>query len=229
MKLRILFIALVFISVEAGYAQSYNEVLWQKKNGPSGGAIQDIEYDPGSGKVFAIAGQNRKKLFISTDNGDSWTEKSGANNFNYFNDIEIVNNTIYLTTYYDVWSSTDGGLNFTQITADFYDFGNANRIKRLSSGRLIVLGNSGVFYSTTNGANWSPGYAPSSGVLDDLWLVNNSSDQLFVIKDNRPYRSVNQGVDFTEFSTGIPVGETAFSLAVNNAGTLVYCVALNLR
>ena len=222
MKIRLLIVSVLFLGLELGFAQPFTGVLWEKKAGPVGGEVTDIEYDPGSGKIFVVVG-SRRELFISSDNGDTWVKKTGGGDFNSFNDIEITNNSIYLTASFSVWRSVDGGVNFTEITSDHFDFNNANQIKRLSTGRLVVLDNSAVHFSINSGGNWTQGYTPGSG-LNSQFLVNNSADQLFVIKDQRPYRSNDFGVNFSEFSTGIPGAEQVHSLTVNTTGTFIYCV-----
>jgi photosystem II stability/assembly factor-like uncharacterized protein len=220
MKLRLLIILFFIVGHEFAFGQPYSSVVWQRKTGPAGGEITDIEYHSASGKLFAIAG-TRRKLYISTDNGSTWTEKStGAGNFNYFNDIEITNNTVYLTGSYSVWSSADAGVSFTEIFSD-QNFNNGNELRRLSTGRLVVLGNGGVYYSD-NGANFAAGY--NSTGIDGRWLISTSSDQLFIVKDQVPYRSNDLGINFTSFTTGLPLGTQVFSLAVNTTGTTIYCV-----
>src|SRR4029453_10427715 len=103
----------------------------------------------------------------------TWTEKKGSNSFSYFYDIEITNSTIYLTTYSGVWTSTDGGVSWNEITTNHYEFGNANRIKRLPlSGRLVVLGSNGVHTSTNNGGSWVEQTSISG--LNNKNLVNTS-------------------------------------------------------
>ena len=75
MKLRLLIISLFFASMELALGQPYNDVVWEKKTGPTGGEIVDIEYDAANSKYYAIAGSSRR-LFVSSDNGDNWTEKN---------------------------------------------------------------------------------------------------------------------------------------------------------
>jgi photosystem II stability/assembly factor-like uncharacterized protein len=223
MKRSVLFISiLVAAVVDFAAAQTSNPVLWQRRTGPLGGEIYDIEYDPTTQNLYALVG-DRRRLFFSQDNGDNWEEyTSTGSSFYYFNDIEITNNTIYLTTSYDIWSSPAANQNWDQITSQFYDFGNANKIKRLSTGRLVVLANAGVFYSTNNGGTWTQ--ASLTGSITGGYLVKTSADQLFIIKDQKPFRSNDFGATFTEFSTGLPGGFQAHSIWANNDGSAIFCV-----
>ncbi len=222
MKLRLPILILLLAISGIVHAQSYNPVLWQQKDGPLGGEVIDIEFDASSGRLFAIVGDSRL-LYYSDDEGATWTKKTtGAGDFNFFNDIEITNNSIYLTTSFSVWMSADGGNIFSEIS-DNSNFNNANRIIRLSNGRLVVLGNNAIHYSINNGGNWTQGYQPPTS-FNGRWLASNDADQIFMIVDERPYRSNDFGVNFSEFSTGIPVGERVNSLVRNNAGTGIYCV-----
>lgn len=204
------------------FSQTVNPVLWQRRIGPVGGAIYDIEYDASTGLYYAIVGDNRR-LFFSQDDGANWEEyTSSPNSFNYFNDIEITNNTIYLTTSYSIWSSPAVNQEWSEITSNFGAFNNANKIKRLSTGRLVVLANAGIFYSTNQGTSWTQ--VSLTGSLNGGYLIKTSADQLFIIKDQKPFRSNDLGASFTEFSTGLPGGFQAHSIWANNAGTAIYCV-----
>jgi hypothetical protein len=222
MKRSILYLFFLFVVVDFAYGQTSNPVLWQRRTGPLGGAIYDIEYDPTTQNLYALVGE-RRRLFFSQDDGANWEEyTSSPNSFNYFNDIEITNNTIYLTSSYDVWSSPAADQNWEQITSQFYDFNNANKIKRLSTGRLVILANAGVFTSTNNGGTWTS--ANLTGSINSGYLVKTSADQLFIIKDQKPFRSNDFGATFTEFSTGLPGGYQAHSIWANNDGSAIYCV-----
>ncbi|HEY0652318.1 MAG TPA: FG-GAP-like repeat-containing protein [Chryseosolibacter sp.] len=223
MKRSILYILIsVLLATEFATAQTTNPVLWQRRTGPIGGAIYDIEYDATTQNLYAIAGE-RRKLFVSQDNGDNWDEyTSSGSSFYYFNDIEITNNTIYLTSSYDIWSSPAANQNWEQITSQFYDFSNANKIKRLSTGRLVVLANAGIFFSTNNGSTWTE--VNLTGSLNGSYLVKTSADQLFIVKDQKPFRSNDFGATWTEFSTGLPGGFQAHSIWANNDGSAIYCV-----
>lgn len=221
MKLRIQLILILAALCGFAQAQPFATVTWQKKTGPSGGEITDIEYDVASGKLFALAGSQRR-LFISSDNGDTWVEKTNGNgDFSYFNDIEITNNTIYLITSYGFWTSTDGGANFTEVIDEQYTWGNGSQIRRLSTGRLIALTNNGIFYSTNGGTVWNTGY--NSTGINGRWLIKTSADQLFIVKDQTVYKSSDGGANFSIFNTNI-VGQQVHSIAVNNAGSTIYCV-----
>lgn len=221
MKIRLL-ILITILSIE--YIQAQNPVVWQKKNGPTGGEIVDIEVDVANNKIYAIAGKN--KPYVSSDNGVTWSRVIFSGADNYFYDIEITNNTIFLVSSYDLYASTNGGTSFSRRSStDFaHQYSSGYKLKRLSSGRLVVLGNSNIYISDDNGVNWAPGYDYVSSPSRD-YLVVNATDQIFIIENNRPFRSIDGGATFSDFSGGVIPAGTAASLSATNNGSAVFCVA----
>lgn len=222
MKIRLL-ILITLLSIQ--YIQAQNPVVWQKKNGPTGGEIVDIEVDVVNNKIYAIAGSNNKP-YVSSDNGVTWSRLTFSGSNNFFEDIEITNSTIFLVSNFNLYASVNGGASFTERTSDGSPkYSSGYRLKRLSSGRLVVLAHNSIYTSDDNGVTWTQGYAPSSGSLDRNYLVVNSTDQIFVVKDNKPYKSIDGGASFSEFSTGIaPAGATTQSIAGTNNGSAIFCV-----
>jgi hypothetical protein len=197
---------------------------WQKLGGPLGGYVKDIEYHQNSQKVYLIAGNNQR-LYVSdvTVTNNTWSLvtaiPSGDNN--NFQDIEITSDgTIYALTSYQLYRSTDNGASFQALGGGF---SNGYRIKRLSSGNLVILANNSTYISVNGGQNWSLGYQPPSGVNGNFLAVN-SVDQIFIIKDGKPHRSTDGGLTFVQQSTGIGASETTYSLVEENNRSKVYCV-----
>ncbi|MBT1701279.1 VCBS repeat-containing protein [Fulvivirgaceae bacterium PWU4] len=221
MKIRLL-ILITLLSIE--YIQAQNPVVWQKKNGPTGGQIVDIEVDVANNKIYAIAGRN--KPYVSSDNGVTWSRVIFSGADNYFYDIEITNNTIFLVSSYDLYASTNGGTSFSRRSSTDFNsqYSSGYKLKRLSGGRLVVLGSNSIYVSDDNGINWVQGYNYVSAVSRD-YLVVNATDQIFIVQNNRPYRSVDGGATFSDFSGGVIPAGTAQSLSATNNGSAVFCVA----
>jgi ASPIC and UnbV/Bacterial Ig-like domain/FG-GAP-like repeat len=195
-------------------------ITWNRKAGPTGGNVKDVEYDPATGKVFALI---ESKIFVSTDNGINWTSLIFSGSSNYFYDIEITNGVIYLINGYDIYTSTDGGLTFSKKNTDSV-LSAAYRLKRLSSGTLVALASNRVYTSSTNGVSWVAG---ASGSFNSNYLIVNNLDQIFTISSSTglPIRSIDGGTTFTTVpNANISAGGTVFSLAANNSGSLIYCV-----
>jgi ASPIC and UnbV/Bacterial Ig-like domain/FG-GAP-like repeat/Fibronectin type III domain len=196
------------------------QTTWNRKNGPTGGTVKDVEYNQATGKAFGLI-ENR--TFVSADDGVSWTALTFSGSNSYFYDIEIANNVIYLINGYDVYTSTDGGLTFSKKNTDFV-LSNAYKLKRLSSGTLIALASNAIYSSINNGVSWVAG---ASGSFNSNYLVVNNLDQIFVISSGTglPLRSTDGGATFTApTNTGITMGGTVYSLTANNSGSLIYGV-----
>lgn len=197
------------------------QVDWQRQAGPEGGYVTDIGYHP-SGKTFVIAGGS-SRLYVSNDANTGWTlVNSIANNF-YFQDIEIDSEgKIYVLTSSDLYRSVDNGVTFQQQPGGF---SSGNRIKRVSSTSLVILSSNTVYVSSNDGVSWAQGFINPSGSISNSQLAVNSTGQIFIIKDNKPFRSTDGGLNFSQQSTGIPSAEAVYSLAEDITRSKVYCVS----
>src|SRR6266850_5059493 len=94
-----------------GITSVYGQITWQKQNGPYGGSVSDMVYHS-SGKIFAIVSNS---MFVSTDNGATWTIKDVGQNGNQLVDVDIDGSgNIYVITDQNLFVSTDGGTNFVK-------------------------------------------------------------------------------------------------------------------
>ena len=211
---------LIFAFAAMTFVTFSQTITWNRKSGPTGGSVKDVEYDPATGKVFTLI---ENKIFVSADNGLTWATVTFSGSDDYFYDIEITNGIIYLTTGYDLYTSADGGLTFSKKNNDSV-LSSVYKIKRLSTGTLIALSSNRVYYSTTGGTSWVTG---ASGSFNSNYLVVNNVDQIFAISSGTglPIRSIDGGATFTTVTnTGISAGGTVFSLTANNSGSSIFCV-----
>ncbi len=225
MKYILQFLIAILLVAEAN-GQVASPVVWEKLSGPVGGDIHDIEYSAGFNKVFAIAGSDRN-LYVSGDAGGTWNRVENGSDFNFLTDIEIANGTVYALTSASLMKSVNGE-DWQTITPDFFTF-NVNSpdvIKRLSTGRLVVLGNHGIYFSDNEGLSWTPGYSPTLGFVSEQF-ERTSNDLLFIVENGKPYKSANSGTAFTEFSTGLAALDQVRSITAHPTSGAIYCVTDN--
>ncbi len=113
--------------------------------------------------------------------------------------------------------STDGGASWTQITAGFPTHTYFSRIV-IRSGHnnelLAALGNSGLFRSSNSGESWSQALA---GRCDEVRYTP-SGDTVFIAGSGTGFkRSVDGGATYSNFSSGLTLGErTHFDYCYSN-------------
>lgn len=193
---------------------------WVRQNGPTGGAVTDIEFDVTNSKVYAIV---NNRLYVSADDGANWARITGTLANFFINDVEVSGNTVYVTDGYDVFTST-GGAAFTKKNTDFVLSG-ASKMKQYGTNSLVAVATNRVYYSTNGGTTWSQGAAPSSG----SWVVNslavNNVDQIFLVNTNTylPLRSTDGGISFSSPTNTLLVGPVHY-MTSNNDKSLIYAV-----
>jgi hypothetical protein len=125
---------------------------WVQTNGP---------YGNGTIRCFAVSGNNifggsyEHGVFISTNNGDSWSQTSLYNN----SVISLFANgtTIFAGTTNGAYRTNDNGQNWTNISEGLpYGGAGGDVYSFVSIGVNLIAGtNDGVFVSTNSGNSWS--------------------------------------------------------------------------
>jgi photosystem II stability/assembly factor-like uncharacterized protein len=102
----------------------------------------------------------------TTDGGDTWTRE-------YFGDYMRkvfcinVNTTVIITSYRDIYKTTDGGSDWSTINTNIEE--NFNDVYFYDVNNGIIVGNEGVIIKTTNGGdNWT---VSSSGTTENLYSI----------------------------------------------------------
>ena len=144
--------------------------------------------------IFVGTSHPAAGIFLSTNNGTSWTQTS-LNNRNVFS-IAVNGNNIYAgTVQYGIYLSTNYGTSWAQTSVnndDIYSFAlNGNNIV---AGSVFV-----VYYSTNNGATWGQASGFNSSVYGLAFMGSN----LFAGTSNLGYGvflSTNNGFNWTQTS-----------------------------
>ncbi|HMJ69566.1 MAG TPA: FG-GAP-like repeat-containing protein [Cyclobacteriaceae bacterium] len=217
--MRYFYTLLLTLCVSLAAAPAFSQITsWAKKSGPYGGSISDLEFDVAKSKAYAIV---ENKLYYSSDDGTTWNRASIADNYLY--DVEVASNgTVYVTDGYSVYTSTDG-INFTEKTEDNV-MSAAYKIRRLSTGSLVALSSSRLYFSNDDGKTWVGG---ASGSFRTAFIAINSSDNIFVISNTTglPVRSIDGGVSVAALTnTNISAGGTVFNVANRNDRGAIFCV-----
>lgn len=128
---------------------------WTALNGPPGGSGTDFEIDAANGKLYSII--NSEHLFVSSNDGASWTEISTAANL-YPYDLLINGNILLLLNYSNLYKSEDAGATWVRVSAN-NQFSGARKLYRLgSSSTFFIAGWDGLYVSEDAGVNWKKIY-----------------------------------------------------------------------
>jgi photosystem II stability/assembly factor-like uncharacterized protein len=169
---------------------------WMKTNGPYGGNV--LCFAVSGTNIFAGTGWNG--IYLSTNNGTSWTSvNSGLPQYTGVNALLVSGTNLFAGTDSGLFVSTDNGTGWTMDSASLSHI----PVTALAmSGTNLFAGTlQGVFVSTDNGISWIQSYnTPSSNVT--RFAVTASS--VFVTDSGFVFRSTNGGSSWTSVSKGLP-------------------------
>jgi len=210
-RLRLTLYLAVFLSW-----QIPSQAQWVQTNGPYGGSVN----------CFAVIGTSlftgtRCGVFISTDNGTSWTQ-SGLRNTKVLSFAVIGSNLFAGTEWEGVFLSTDSGTSWTEVNTGL-GAGAATVNAFTVSGTSLFAGINGwydycVFLSTNNGASWTATglIGKVSGYVDVQALAVIGSN-LFAGTDGGLFLSTNNGASWRAVNNGLENAYGINALAVNGS------------
>ncbi|MCL5028588.1 MAG: hypothetical protein M1480_06155 [Bacteroidetes bacterium] len=211
------------------YRSSDNGINWiQANSGITNPFILSLAVIPNSSRNNIFASSNSSSIYLSADEGSSWTSVSPALDYFHYHICSLaVNKTnIYACIYGSgVYLSSDNGTSWTQI-----NIGLTNNLLwsvaalSMESNRTKLFAstfNKGMFQSINNGANWTQ---ISSGLSFDV--VNTFTaigNNLFIGTSNGVFLSTDEGIIWKEVDSGLTNTNVNTIMAIGNnlfAGTL---------
>ena len=202
------FIILLILVLSAStlHAQDF----WEQTNGPFGGIVLSLAINS-TGHIFAGAGVG---VFLSTDNGDTWTGiNTGLPSYTGVSSLAI-NSTghIFAGTFQGgVFRSTDNGDTWTQINTGLTNL-DVRSLAINSTGHIFAGTNGGAFRSTDNGDTWTQINTglTNTGVSS---LAINSTGHIFTgTFGSGVFRGVESTISVREITGQLP---SSFSLGQN--------------
>ena len=200
---------------------------WVQANSPKGFQIQCLAQ---SGTNL-FAGDYQDGVFLSTDNGRSWTGvDSGLTNRNV-RTLVVMGANLFAGTRGGVFISTNNGTSWRESNSGLTD----TCVSVLTvSGTDLFAGTQyggGIFLSTDNGASWK---SVNSGLLKtaydtslyiSVWAFTVSGANFFAGTDNGVYLSTDNGTSWSGVSSGLlPTGIYHYSTVRSFAavGTVLF-------
>jgi hypothetical protein len=152
-------------------------------------------------------------IYKSSDNGNIWTDISSEIPVDVrITSIVASGDTIFAGSASNgVFKSTNSGTSWTAINSGLTDT-HISQLVVLDT-KLFAVTLTGVFISDNSGTSW----AADTSVLKNVNCFVAVNDQLIAgTDDNGAYLSVDNGVTWTSFSSGIPANTRIWSLAVSS-------------
>ena len=195
------------------YRSSDNGVSWKKLGTESG----DISIGTFTINGTTIVGWAKKRIVISTDNGDSWNVSNNETSFYSLYSIALLDGAIFVGPVKDytdpltkgIYKSTDNGASFIPVGMKnkyIYSLGVIDN--------TIFAGTytEGMYRSTDNGISWNESKI-GSGSLTILSIGGYGSTVLAGTKGDGIYQSIDKGLNWASFSAGLKE-RTVHSMAV---------------
>jgi len=212
MKKKLIFVASI-LSV-AFIFRAEASAQWVQTSGPTGNGTFVECFAVNGTNLFA--GTQDGGVFLSTNNGTSWTWVGVLNGATA---LTISGTNIFAGTYGiaglsgdGVFLSTDTGKSWTAVNNGLTE---SDVTAFATIGTNIFLGSKeGVFLSTNSGSNWT---AVSNGLPSNYYVLSiaASGSNLFVADGGGVFLSTNNGTSWTDVSNGIPANTIINSFAVS--------------
>ena len=153
--------------------------------------------------------------------GTTWTAIYGGDGADCFISWNNNNTIVASYVYGDFQRSTNGGLFWTSIAPSTSENAAwiAPIIQHPTNPNMFLCGYENVWISTNQGTSWTKPGNIGSGVGEILGVkvAPSNTNVIYAFRSNALYRSANNGVSWTNISSGLPVGSAAITdIAIDN-------------
>ena len=196
------------------FRSSDNGDSWELlKNGSNELTTSSITFD--GSKLIAANSSVASSIYISTDFGDTWTEKDGnADSINAFYDLYSINGNL-IGRFYDntFYISSDEGTSWSEIQVDS-TMNSFEDIEGSGSKVFIAAYGNGIYRSTDGGFTWA---LSNEGIIGSRInaLVTKNNDVL-AATEGGVYKSTDNGDSWQRYNDGIDLSEIINIQIINN-------------
>jgi hypothetical protein len=205
-----LLLAAVFILL---WPTHETKAQWVQTNGSYSGWVNCFAVSPnGTGGMNLFAGTDGGGVFLSTNNGTSWTAvNTGLPSHTGVWSLAVSGRSLFAgTTASGVYLSTNNGTSWAAVNTGLPSYSNVWSLA--VSGTNLFAGTIGVYLSTNNGTTWT-----QTGLTDTfVYSLAVSGTSLFAgTGASGVYLSTDNGTSWTAVNTGLPSYSDVWSLAVS--------------
>lgn len=212
------------------------EFTWQPTGGPYGGPTDFMIKDNGTPAklyTYSYRGYYRANLTAT-----SWTKLSFPSNYNYLSDIATnkTTNTLYGIVYDRMFSSTDGGVTWSNIPNSENLFSRTKLTVCPNGNIVMITEGKKVFVSTNGGLTFGAAKltaAADENIYGDRGFLATSNNVIFTdVSNNTTFatslkRSSDAGASWA--TVPLPDGLTSFNrLSTDNSGNIYLITGSNI-
>jgi hypothetical protein len=186
----------------------------------SGATWTDKSSNLSIGQLYGIGiSQTNPSLIISghqdngtnlTSNLSTWSEINGGDGMLCF--IDRSNNSRMFSSIYngDLYRSTDGGANFTNIYTVTGGGWVTPWMQDPVTAATLYAGGTNVVRSTNSGTSWSTISSFSIGTLVSLDVATTNNQNIIAASATNVMKTINGGTAWTDITSGLPTGAIQF-------------------
>ena len=210
------------------YRSADDGATWTLANGPlaaSNSIYANKWFKTGNSILAIFSGSiaNGGGIFATSNNGNTWLQGANGMSTNMtVYQIAAIDGALYAATSGGLFRSVNNAQNWQLVTgSNFSMYGIQG-----TPGRLVCISDFGYRYSTNGGASWTNGTgAPAVSNTAQLILYNNI---YYAISGNNAgvYRSMNQGVSWQIYNTGLSAFDAIAQEEFHANGENLYLGAL---
>lgn len=203
------------------------EFVW-KPIGPDGGDVRSLTFDPlNPDRVYL--GTSAGRLFLSNDNGDSWSRFASLGGHDYVLDnmvIDPVSGVMYVGAWSvenneagDVFRSTDGGKTWAPLK-DLHGKSVRALAISVSNPKVLAVGAlDGVFRTQDGGNSWeriSPPNHPEIKNIESVAVDPKDPDVVYAGTWHLPWKTADGGKTWQHIKQGVIDDSDVFSIIISH-------------
>ncbi len=151
-----------------------------------------------------FAGTHDSGVFISSNNGTSWTQVNNGLPQLYVNALGVTGSSMLVGMFnYGVFRSVDNGANWVSVNDDLFGANNIETFLTVGSNLYVGTFGAGVFLSTNDGVNWTKRNTGMEN-FPVLSLLSNGSYLFAGTLHGGIFRSSTNGASWVAVNTGLP-------------------------